>query len=338
MEKNRPTISVCICTYNQDVFLEQAIRSVLEQTSRPFEIIVCDDCSTDSTPMILDRLSEEISCLKVIRHSYNLGIAKNVDACLRVASGEFIVRLDSDDYLKPGYIEQLATALLRHPDAGYAHAAVQEVDENGSNLKERKLFRQAGFQSDVEALKEAPKGYKVAANIIMFRKSALKRVNYLSDRPNFGEDYHLATAISAAGYGNIYISDTLACYRVWTDQQKLRTRRKRSEIEGIRRVFDEVIGPAYNARSWTQQALNKRKTHLACSHVNCLGWDVYGNEEKMLLLDELHKLSPAIRVRLFSWLYLNGYGGALDYYNEMKGSLKGILKSFLTPLLLRLKM
>ena len=338
MEKNRPTISVCICTYNQDAFLERAIRSVLEQTSTPFEIIVSDDCSTDSTSVILDNLSEEIPYLKVLRHPCNLGIAKNVDACLRLASGEFIVRLDSDDYLKPGYIEQLAKALSKHPNAGYAHAAVQEVNENGSNMKERKLFRQAGFQSDIEALKEAPKGYKVAANIIMFRKSALNRVNYLSGRPNFGEDYHLATAISAAGYGNIYISETLACYRVWTDQQKLRTRRKRSEIEGLRRVFDEVIEPAYNARNWTQQILVKRKSQLACSHANCLGWDVYGIEEKRLLVDELRKLSPAIRVRLFSWLYLNGYGGALDYYNEMKGTVKNMLKSFMLPGLLRLRM
>jgi len=337
MEEIKKTISVCICTYNQEAYIEKAIQSVVEQTLKPLEIIVSDDCSTDATSTILNRLQAEISFLRVIRQPTNLGIAKNVDSCLRLASGEFIVRLDSDDYLEPSYIEKLSDALYKHTDAGYAHASVREVDEYGHYLRERKLFRSAGFQSDVEALKASLKGYRVAANILMFRKSALERVNFLSGRPNFGEDYHLTAAISDAGFGNVYLSETLAFYRVWTDPKKVRTRRKRGEIEGLRKVFDEVICPAFLSRNWPTQMLIKRRTQLACSHADCLGWDVFENDEKLILADELLKLSPAVSVRLLSWVYLNGYGGMIEYYNETKGNCKQKLKSIVPGWLIRMR-
>src|SRR6478735_5115222 len=134
-------VSVCIPTYNQAIFLENAIHSVLRQTSLPFEIIVSDDCSTDNTYEILQNLSKQIPILKVIRQSVNLGINRNTDACLRLAIGDFIVRLDSDDYLAPSYIESLSKLLFKYPEAGYVHAAVQEINHLEENLNVRRLAR-----------------------------------------------------------------------------------------------------------------------------------------------------------------------------------------------------
>src|SRR5690554_4686932 len=168
-------VSVCIPTYNQSLYLEKAIRSVAMQTLTPCEIIVSDDASTDETPEVLDRLSKEISILKIIRQPVNLGISLNVDACLRAASGDFVVRLDSDDILLPAYIERLVALLEKFPKAGYAHAAVREVDQYDNAVKERRLIRESGYHTEADALKAAISGYRVAANIIMFRREALER-------------------------------------------------------------------------------------------------------------------------------------------------------------------
>lgn len=330
MKKYNTLVSVCICTYNQDAYLERAIRSVADQRMMPLEIIVSDDCSTDSTPDILERLSDEIQCLKVVRQHENVGIARNVDSCLRLAVGEYVVRLDSDDFLNANYIEKLVEAMSRYPRAGYAHSAVREVDEHGELLKERKLFRETAYQTDVAALRAAVKGYRVAANILMFRRNALEKVGYLTGRPNFGEDYHLTAAISAAGYGNIYVAQTLAFYRVWTDPGKLRSRRKQTEIEGLTMVFEEVIEPAYQTRSWASGKLSKKRTALACHHADCLSWDFFNVDEKRSLMTALYRLSPATRVKVFSWLYLEGYGGILTQYYRLKADLKSIAKSFIT--------
>lgn len=321
------SVSICICTYNQAQYLENAIRSAARQTKPPIEIIVYDDCSTDETPQILHRLLSELPLLKVFRQPENCGIAKNVDDCLRAAKGDFIIRLDSDDYLLPVYTEKLTALLLKYPAAGYAHADVQEINEDGAYLNKRALFRKSEFQSDNEALKASIKGYKVSANIIMFRKEALERVNYLHGRPNFGEDYHLACAISAAGFGNVYLKETLAFYRVWNDTKKLRTRRKLSEINGICKVFEDVIEPAYIARHWDLKIVKRRKADLACEHASCLSWDVYTTHEKKEITLELAKLSDSPRVKIISRMFLNDFGGYIFTIRKLKSNIKSMIKA-----------
>src|SRR6476620_2746395 len=116
-------VSICIPTYNQASFLEIAVRSAYQQSVLPYEIIVFDDCSTDNTAEVLQKLSEETQILKYYRQPVNLGISKNVNACLRSAKGDIIIRLDSDDCLSFEYTEKLAGLLERFPEAGYDHAA-----------------------------------------------------------------------------------------------------------------------------------------------------------------------------------------------------------------------
>lgn len=315
-------ISVCIPTYNQSQYLPQAIHSVFNQTMMPSEIIVSDDCSTDNTAEVLQELSQEIPILKVIRKNTNLGISQNTDECLRAATGEFIVRLDSDDLLEPTYIEKLSASLSKFPEAGYAHAAVQEIDQHGDFLRQRRLARQAGFQTGDTALLAAKKGYRVAANIIMFRRSALESVNYITGRPNSAEDYHLSAALAAAGFGNVYINEILAFYRIWTDAGKARQRRKLLEINGIRSVFVEVLEPAYKQRNWGLTQLRKRRVALASGLSDCLGWNVYTLQEKQELAEAIKQLSSAKRVKIFRWIHLNGFGNILNMYGKLMERLR----------------
>ena len=322
-------ISLCIPTFNQAIYLEKAILSGIHQTLTPFEIIVYDDCSTDDTMHILASLKREIDILKVYRQKINVGIARNVDACLRAANGEFIIRLDSDDYLHHDYIRKLSELLLKHPDAGYAHAAVQEIDQNGKFLNTRKLFRKSGYQYANDALKASVTGYRVAANIIMFRRSALMNVNFIASRIDFGEDYYLSASLADKGYGNVYLNEILSYYRVWVDTKKIRQRRKLSEIIGFRKIFDDVLIPAYQQRGWNLKDLQKKRIVFACIHADCLASNVYTREEKLELMKELNKLSESRKARLYAWLYLMGLGGGLTLILKIKLITKSILKAAL---------
>ncbi|NML64663.1 glycosyltransferase family 2 protein [Hymenobacter sp. RP-2-7] len=305
-------ISVCIPTYNQAEYLSEAIISAFNQTIPPCEIIVSNDCSTDNTVEVLQKLISEISLLKVINQTKNLGISQNTDACLRAASGEFIVRLDSDDMLSPGYIEQLGALLLSNPNAAYAHAAVQEIDNNGKFLQQRLLARKPGFQSSNEALLAAKKGFRVAANIIMFRKNALEKVDFSTKRPSYVEDFHLSAALAAAGFGNVYHNGILSFYRVWVDDNKVRQRRKLLEIVGVYRVFEEVLEPAYKARGWDLVQLYKQRAAFAKELADCLGWSVYTIDEKKEIVRELSKLSSSKKSKLIAYFYLKGFGSLMN--------------------------
>lgn len=322
-------VSVCIPTFNQAAFIKQSILSSYNQTVKPFEIIVFDDCSTDETAAILQSLLIDIPSLKVFTQPHNTGIAQNVDACLRAATGEFVVRLDSDDYLFPSYIEKLTQLLIDNPEAGYAHASIQEVDQFGNYLKLRQLARKSGFQNSDEALKASTKGFRVAANILTFRKSALIKAGYIATSTNFAEDYYLVCSIASEGFGNVYLNETLACYRIWVDTGKIRQRRKFDEIIGYRKLFTEVLEPAYSRRKWNTSVLKKKRADFACRHSDCLSWDVYSTDEKREIRKELYYLSPSNRVKLYSWLYLNGFGGILIHYEQIKIATKNKLKTLI---------
>ena len=322
-------VSVCIPTYNQAAYLEQAIRSCAAQTLKPFEIIVYDDHSTDETPEILKRLADQIDNLKVFRQQENMGISRNVDTCLRAAGGDFVVRLDSDDFLAPLYIERLAGLLTGNPGAAYAHAMVREVDQQGRSLRQRQLARKPGFQNSTDALKSLAKGFKVAANILIFRRSALEKVGFIASKVNFAEDYYLVASLAAAGYGNVYHNEILSYYRVWTDAGKVRQRRKLEEILGYRKLFEEVLEPAYARLGWSLSELKNRRTNFACRHMDCLDWDVYSDSEKLELKNELNKLSSSMLSKYFEWMYLNGFGKILGSYEQLKISVKDWVKKML---------
>ncbi|MGY2134552.1 glycosyltransferase family 2 protein [Hymenobacter sp. HD11105] len=320
-------VSICIPTYNQALYVEKAIRSAFQQTLTPIEIIVADDCSTDDTPQILQRLSLEIPILKIISQPSNTGITFNTNTCLRQALGDFVVRLDSDDFLSPDYTEKLVGLLVQYPAAGYAHANVQEIDQKDRPLQIRNLHRSTGFQTGDEAIRAAIKGYRVAANIIMFTREALTNVNFITTQANFAEDYHLSVSLAAAGYGNVYLNETLSFYRVWLDTGKTRQRRKLAEIVGLYTVFDDVLGPAYAKRGWDLRELERSRTNFACRHADCLGWSSYTKDEKLQLADELRRLSSSDLSACFIWLHLHGLGSVLGFFNNLKSAAKAKAKA-----------
>lgn len=320
-------VSVCIPTFNQAAYIEQTIKSCTQQTLKPFEILVSNDCSTDNTLEVLKRLSQEISILKVINQPGNRGMVPNTDAVLRAATGDYIVKLDSDDYLATTYIEKLSGLLDEHSSAGYAHGAVQEINGKGEFKKQRILARKTGFHDSDKALRNSIYGYQVAANIIMFRRSALEKVGFITAETNFAEDFYLSAQLAAANYGNVYFSEVLSYYRVWEDDGKVRQRRKLAEIIALRKVFEEVIEPAFKKRNWGMEKLYASKVSFACSQADCLGWKLYTGPEKDELAKELAKLSSAPKVKLYMKMYLNKFGGIIKAGKKIITAPKLILKT-----------
>lgn len=309
------------------MYIEMAIKSVLHQTISIYEIIVSNDCSTDSTRLVLETLEREIPIIKCVHQPFNLGMVKNIKAVMEMAQGDFIIMLDSDDMLKPDYTEKLLKQLILHPDAGYAHAAVQQIDQFGQIQKIRNLSRISGYESSNAALKKASKGYKVAANIIMFRREALEKVNYAPSPINFANDYYLVTSITSAGFGNVYLDVILSEYRVWVDSGKIRKKRKLIEISGLCLVITDVLEPAYKARNWSVIPILRLRKSLAIQHADCLGWEVYTDSEKKELRYAILQLHSSWSVKAVILLYLNGFGFIIDFYKYLGRSFKFILKT-----------
>ncbi len=323
---NIPLISVCIATYNQAHYLEACIESVIQQTLPADEIIISNDASTDNTYDVLEKISGKYNFIRIIHQPVNLGLTGNSDAVLKAANGNYLVRLASDDLLLPSFTIKLSKLLTNYPEAGFAHCAVKEINVTGKHIKDRYLFREKIFENADEALKEVLKGFKVAANILMFKKTALEKIGYLNCKQNFGEDYYLSAELSANGYGNVYCNEILACYRTWNDTQMARQKRKLEEIKGLTSVFTKVISPAYKAKGRNMHNVDISREKFAVAQADCLSWKVYNKAEKEELLTALKYLSSSKKSLFYYKIYLGKFSVLPVTIEKLRSRLKGLAK------------
>lgn len=121
-------ISVIIPIYNVEAYLRRCVDSVLRQTYGELEIILVDDGSPDGCGAICDEYAEKDRRVKVI-HQENRGLSGARNAGLKLASGEFVAFLDSDDYIDPDMYEKLRKVLLEQ-DADIAECGYRWVKKD----------------------------------------------------------------------------------------------------------------------------------------------------------------------------------------------------------------
>lgn len=111
-----PLVSVCMSCFNAERFLEQAARSILNQTHRNLELILIDDLSRDATPRIIDRLAREDDRIRVIRNETNRGTYVSRNQAFQLARGEFFTVMDADDFALPERLARQVQTLVEHPE------------------------------------------------------------------------------------------------------------------------------------------------------------------------------------------------------------------------------
>jgi glycosyltransferase involved in cell wall biosynthesis len=133
---SRPTASVCVVTYNQRGLIETCLRSILDQkVDGDVQVLVGDDASTDGTREVVRALAGEYgSRLKCFLHESNLGAAANMCHLLARADGEFVARVDGDDYWLPGKLQRQIAFLEAHPECGAVYTNAIAVDESGAQI------------------------------------------------------------------------------------------------------------------------------------------------------------------------------------------------------------
>lgn len=131
-------ISIAMATCNGEKFLREQLDSILTQTHRNFELIVCDDCSTDSTTQILREYEKRDGRIKVFENEVNLGFKKNFEKAIGLCSGDYIALSDQDDIWLPGHLQVLIENIGTHSMAG-GNAYLMDGDGNelGETLAER---------------------------------------------------------------------------------------------------------------------------------------------------------------------------------------------------------
>ena len=139
-----PEISVIVCSYNHDKWLERCIRSLAHQEDidpSSYEVIVVNDASTDNTESVLSNL-EFLPRLRVIRNDANIGLPASLNKAIRLALGRYVVRVDSDDYVARRFLSLMR--LFLNMNREYQAVAVDyiKIDEFESVIEKVNCLEQ----------------------------------------------------------------------------------------------------------------------------------------------------------------------------------------------------
>lgn len=124
-------ISIALAAYNGEKYIKEQIDSILNQTCSDFELIICDDCSKDSTVNIVQDYCKKDNRIKLFINDENLGFKKNFAKAISLCSGEYIALSDQDDIWLPDHLEKLLKIIQGHK---LACGNAELINEQGKSL------------------------------------------------------------------------------------------------------------------------------------------------------------------------------------------------------------
>ena len=111
--RNRSIISIALCTYNGEKYIEEQLQSIITQSLKPDEIVLCDDCSNDHTIQIVERFAKTTKIsLKIVRNLSALGVIKNFEQAISLCSGDYVALSDQDDIWMPDKLAATFDAMI----------------------------------------------------------------------------------------------------------------------------------------------------------------------------------------------------------------------------------
>lgn len=130
----KPLVSVIMGIYNCENTLVDSIESIVNQNYCNWELIMCDDCSKDSTYEIAKSYSEKYKeKIKLIKNKENLGLAGSLNRCLEYVSGDYIARQDGDDKSVPDRLKKQIEFLEKNSEYDLVGTAMISFNENGES-------------------------------------------------------------------------------------------------------------------------------------------------------------------------------------------------------------
>lgn len=213
-ERNTPTVSVIIPTYNREHLLGRALKSIFNQTYKDFEVIVVDDGSTDNTEKII----RDFSVLKInyIKHAKNKGEGAARNTGLKAAKGEYVAFLDSDDECLPEKLEkEMAVFQRESPRLGVVYSDMCEVERNG----EKTIWKSPTFMPEDglfyrRALEYQSYGIGIGSSVV--RKACFDRVGFFDERLSYYVDLDFFIRLSKEYYF-YHVKEPLMNYHVTND-------------------------------------------------------------------------------------------------------------------------
>lgn len=231
-----PKASVIVPVYNVEAYLEKCVQSILRQTEQDFELLLVDDGSTDSSGQLCEELAKKDSRIRVI-HQENQGLGGARNTGIREAKGDWLLLVDSDDWIEPEILEKSLEAGLRE-EADMVVFPFRSVDEEGRELavfrENVPLDRALSLKERKDILLTAPVAWNKLYRTAFFRETGLaypSRVWY--------EDIRTTPKLMALARRMVFISDI--GYNYLQRQGSIMNSGKVARNVEIIEAFDDIL-------------------------------------------------------------------------------------------------
>lgn len=261
-------VSVCIPTYNRVNYLFESVNSVLNQTYKDFELIICDDGSTDETPTVVSQWDD--SRIRYIRHANNIGRSKNMRSGFDVAQGNYFIKFDDDDALTPEFLEKTVAVLEVEPSVDFVCTNHWVIDKNGNRDESATEKNAAKWGKDKltqgiipDLMRQTFQYQSLQVGSTLFRRACLQDVDYMRPEADGCEDFDLLVRLAIALKQGYFLPEYLMEYRFHGGQTSLRQnlhflKAKVFCIESYRFPEQELEKLRIQKLAWTKEALGLR--------------------------------------------------------------------------------
>lgn len=214
---NQPLVSVIMGVYNAENRVSDCIESIINQTYKNWEFIICDDHSTDHTYQILEQYQKKDNRIKIIRNKKNMKLAASLNHCLKEAKGVYIARMDDDDLSIPERLEKQVVFLNDNPEYSVVGSNAQISD--GKKIVGSRSCKENPTKADVLL------GPPYIHPTIMIRKEVLDKLGgyTVASRTMRGQDWDLWFRFYAKGFKGYNIREELIIYHESPEDYKKRT-------------------------------------------------------------------------------------------------------------------
>lgn len=220
-------VSVIMSVYNGEAYLAEAIESIINQTFQNWELIVINDCSTDSTAQILADFAQKDARVKVHPNEVNLRLPTSLNKAISLCSGKYIARMDADDISLAGRLEKQYKFMEENPDVSLSSCRFMTV-KNGVYASGG-----AGGRCDSDAIK----AMLLVANPILhpgvIAKAEVMKEFCYDTTLTCTEDLELWTRLAMANHKMKILPECLLIYRLH-DKQITSTTLERQHTEVLK--------------------------------------------------------------------------------------------------------
>lgn len=256
-------LSVCVPTYNGAAFIEQTLQSILAQSLREYELIVCDDASSDGT---CEKVAGFVDPrIRLERNPVRLGLVENWNRCLSLAHGEYVCIFHQDDVMIPEFLSTSVFALEQAPSAAFVFCNPQRISVDGAEMgghwttslpEEDRVF--SGRDMLMLLLRS---GNVIPCQSVIVRASSIQKAGLFDSRLTYTPDYEMWLRLCLHG-DVIFLAKDGVKIRVHAGQTSQEYRAQLREIDEMKKALKIFFSESGKKNNADDALLNISVNHL----------------------------------------------------------------------------